>query len=124
MTGGHEWNFLKRCLYANYLGNKFHLIPVDGPQNLKKSDHTPAVYVPPNRAYTCEFVKNWLNIKLIWSLRITPKEGEAIQKIVRDNHCDPEMYKVSMQSLDEQDRFMEEHANLCASPTVQLQSFK
>ena len=26
MTGAHEWNFKKRCLYANFLGNNFHLL--------------------------------------------------------------------------------------------------
>lgn len=124
MTGAHEWDFLKRCLYANYMGNKFHLLPVDGPENLRKSDHTPSGYVPPNKEFTCEFVKTWLNIKVIWSLRITPQEAEAIQKIVNDNQCSPELFKITAQSLEDQHRYMENHANLCAPSTLTLQTFK
>lgn len=123
MTGAHEWNFAKRCLYANYMGNKFHLLSVDGPENLKKSDHTPAAYVPPNKNYTCQFVKNWLNVKLIWSLRITPQESDAIQNIVEANHCNRADFVVSMQSLNEQQRFMADHADLCSGANTQIESF-
>lgn len=123
MTGAHEWDFPKRCLYANYMGNKFHLLPVNGPANLRKSDHTPAGYVPPNKAHTCEFIKNWLNIKLIWDLRITPEEGEAIQRIARDNKCNSNMFKVSAQELAEQHRYMEENADLCANANATLMAF-
>lgn len=117
MTGAHEWDFKKRCLYANYMGNKFHLLSVNGRENIKKSDHTPSGYIPPNRAYTCEFIKNWLNVKLIWGLRITPKEGGAINRIVSDNHCDPQSFKVSPEALRAQREFMESHANLCDTST-------
>jgi hypothetical protein len=123
MTGAHEWNFAKRCLYANYMGNKFHLLSVNGPENMKKSDHTPAAYVPPNKNYTCQFVKNWLNVKTIWSLRITPQEGDAIRNIVEANHCDRADFVVSMQSLNEQQRYMTEHADLCSGANTQLVNF-
>lgn len=123
MTGAFEWNFAKRCLYANYMGNKFHLLSVDGPENLKKSDHSPSAYVPPNKNYTCQFVKNWLNIKTIWSLRITPKEGDAIQNIVEANNCNPADFVISMQSLNEQQRFMTDHADLCATVGLKLENF-
>lgn len=123
MTGAHEWNFAKRCLYANYMGNQFHLLSVDGPENLKKSDHTPHAYVPPNKTYTCQFVKNWLNVKLIWSLRITPQEGNAIQNIVETNNCNPQDFVVSMQSLNEQQRYMADHADLCSTAGLQLEAF-
>ncbi len=123
MTGAHEWNFAKRCLYANYLGNKFHLLSVNGPENLRKSDHSPKGYVPPNKNYICQFVKNWLNVKLIWSLRLTPQEGDAIQKIAKDNNCAVEEFIVTTQSLNEQRQFMTDHADLCSSPTLMLESF-
>ena len=123
MTGGHEWNAAKRCLYANFMGNNFHLLPVNGPQNMKKSDHTPAGYVPPNKKFVCEFIKDWLNIKLIWSLRITPPEGAAIQQIAQDNQCDPKQYIVPAEALHTQRQYMEAHADLCNLPTVTLEKF-
>jgi len=113
MTGGHEWAPAKRCLYANYMGNKFHLLSVNGPENLKKGDTTPSQYVPPNKAYTCEFLKHWLSIKTIWALRITPKEGDAIQKIAAENNCEKSKMQMSQEFLDSQKRYIEENMDLC-----------
>ncbi|MCC2680377.1 MAG: hypothetical protein K0R29_2953 [Pseudobdellovibrio sp.] len=113
MTGGHEWSSAKRCLYANYMGNNFHLLSVNGPENLKKGDTTPSQYVPPNKAYTCEFLKNWLSIKTIWALRITPKEGDAIQKIAAENNCEKSKMQMSQDYLESQKRYIEENMDLC-----------
>ena len=123
MTGAHEWDFKKRCLYGNFLGNPFHLLSVNGKENLKKSDSTPSGYVPPNKAYTCEFIKNWLNIKLIWSLRATPKEQSAIMTIVNDNQCDPRGFIVTAANLKVQRDYIVDNANLCNSTTTALEKF-
>ncbi|MEK6628331.1 MAG: HNH endonuclease family protein [Bdellovibrionota bacterium] len=123
MTGAHQWDFKKRCLYANYQGNNFHLLSVDGPENMKKSDHSPGGYTPPNQTYTCEYIKNWLNIKLIWSLRITPKEASAINKIISENDCEDQDFIVSAEGLKTQRDFMSDHANLCDPATMALDKF-
>ena len=60
MTGAHEWNSAKRCLYANYLGNHFHLLAVSGTENMKKGDNTPMAYIPPNKNFQCDYLKHWL----------------------------------------------------------------
>lgn len=124
MSGAHEWDFNKRCLYANYLGNKFHLLSVNGRENLKKSDHTPQGYVPPNKAFVCEFIKDWLNIKLIWSLRLTPKEADAIESIAQNNKCDPGAFVITEADLRAQRDFMASNANLCATTTATIEKFK
>jgi len=123
MTGAHEWDFKKRCLYANYLGNGFHLLSVNAFENRSKSDHSPSGYTPPNKAFTCEFIKAWLNIKLIWSLRVTPKEASAIEKIVSENNCNPQNFTVSAEELNTQRNFMSDNANLCTSAAVILEKF-
>lgn len=123
MTGAHEWNNQKRCLYANYMGNKFHLLSTNGKENLKKSDHTPSGYVPPNKAYTCQFIKQWLNVKLIWSLRLTPKEVSAINKIATESQCDPQGFVILAQDLKEQREYMADNANLCSSADVTIEKF-
>lgn len=123
MTGAHEWDFKKRCLYANFLGNDFHLLSVNGKENLKKSDSSPSGYVPPNKAFTCQFIKDWLNIKSIWSLRLTPKEADAIIKIAGDNQCDPQGFVITAAALKEQRDYMSEHADLCASHEATLEKF-
>ena len=73
MTGGHEWTQAKRCLYANYMGNNFHLLSVDGPENLHKGDVTPSQYIPPNKAFTCEYIKikPYLFTLFLWPANIS-----------------------------------------------------
>lgn len=114
MTGGFEWDQRKRCLYANYLGNQFHLLSVSGRENLKKSDSSPSQYMPSNRQYACVYLKQWLEVKVIWGLRITPKEAAAIQARVNDNECDKTEFVVSSNFLKDQRRYMTDNADLCA----------
>lgn len=113
MTGAFEWNQDKRCLYANYLGNNFHLLSVSGTENMKKGDNTPMAYLPPNSAYKCEYMKHWLQVKVIWGLRITPKEAAAITKSFTDELCDRADFKMAAADLESQWRYMHDNMDLC-----------
>lgn len=113
MTGAYEWTGKKRCLYANYLGNKFHLLAVNGPENMRKSDKAPNEYVPLNRSYICEYLRNWLEIKYIWNLRMTPREVTAIQVQIKEQQCNSEMFNVSTTEIAQQKQYMEKNKNLC-----------
>lgn len=113
MTGGHTWNNGKRCLYANYLGNNFHLLAVNGPENMKKSDKSPLEYVPPNREYVCEYLRNWLQIKYIWDLKMTPREVTAIENEIAENHCSEKDLTISKYDVEVQRKYMETNKNLC-----------
>lgn len=113
MTGGHEWTNGKRCLYANYLGNNFHLLAVNGPENMKKSDKSPLEYIPPNREFTCEYLRTWLEIKYIWDLRMTPREVTAIQNEIEENHCTEKDLTISKNDVQVQRQYMEANKNLC-----------
>jgi hypothetical protein len=113
MTGAFEWDFKKRCLYANFLGNNFHLLSVFGKENMKKSDSSPSGYIPPNKNFTCQYLKIWLNVKIIWSLRLTPKEVAAVQNIAVDNDCNTEDFMIPYSQVQTQRDFMQAHANLC-----------
>lgn len=115
MTGGFEWNQKKRCLYANYLGNEFHLISVSGRENLRKSDNSPGQYMPSSKEYACTYLKQWLEVKVIWGLRLTPKEVTAVQTRVNENSCDRTNFIVSSDFLKDQRRFMTSNADLCAN---------
>lgn len=113
MTGAFEWSQNKRCLYANYMGNNFHLLAVDGPQNMKKGDKSPREYIPPNEGFTCKYLQIWLKIKYIWELRLTPKELERIQTVIRDEKCDVRDFMVAQTEMDQQKKFMNDNMNLC-----------
>ncbi|WP_374074111.1 HNH endonuclease family protein [Bdellovibrio bacteriovorus] len=113
ISGAYKWNREKRCLYGNFLGNDFHLLAVYGKENSSKSDKTPEGYMPPNRAYQCQYLAQWLKIKLIWSLGLTPPEKDTVVELVRDNHCDLNQFAFSAQELAQQRRFIADNMNLC-----------
>jgi hypothetical protein len=112
-SGAFEWPANKRCLYANYLGNKFHLLSVEGNQNEKKSDSDPSEYMPPNHEFTCEYLKTWLRIKNIWNLRLTSKEVSAILTYVDKEGCDREKFRVSRFEVEGQRRYIQNNLNYC-----------
>lgn len=113
MTGAHAWTKEKRCLYANYLGNRFHLLAVSGSENMSKSDKSPYEYMPPNKTFVCEYLRNWLEIKYIWKLRLTPREVDAIKTELKTNHCTASDVTVSGAEIKAQRKFMEDNKNLC-----------
>ena len=113
MTGAHNWDYLKRCLYANFLGNKFHLLPVSGHENERKGDRSPREYIPPNRNYTCQYLRNWLEIKYVWKLSFTPLEKIRIDQLIEENRCDESIFNVSPEVINQQNQYIQKHKNLC-----------
>lgn len=113
ISGAHKWNRRKRCLYANFLGNEFHLLAVSGRENMSKSDSTPEGYMPPNQAYQCQYLAQWLKVKFIWSLELSPSEKDAVVELIHDHHCDLKEMTYSAQDLSQQRRFMADNMDLC-----------
>lgn len=113
ISGAYKWNREKRCLYANYLGNPFHLLPVYGRENSAKGDKTPEGYMPPNRSYQCDYVAQWLKVKLIWSLGLTSTEKTTVLDLIKNNHCSSTEMTFTAQELVEQRRFIADNMNLC-----------
>jgi hypothetical protein len=77
-SGAQAWDAKKRELYANDQTDPRHLIAVTGSSNRSKSDQDPADWMPTNKAYACEYVANWVSIKVRWSLSIDAKEKAAL----------------------------------------------
>ncbi len=113
MSGAHKWSFKARCLYANFLGNEFHLLSVDGIQNMKKGDRSPAKYMPPNKEYSCTYVRNWLAVKFIWGLTMTIDEATAIRGIILDNNCSLSKFRMTERELLSQRQFAKDNIDLC-----------
>lgn len=112
-VGAFEWNHKKRCLYANYTGNNFHLLAVSGHENMSKSDKAPNEYVPPNKAFTCQYLKIWLETKLIWSLRFTPRELNGIIEIKNKNNCADNFFMMDESEYQNQMTYMNDNQDLC-----------
>lgn len=77
-SGASSWTDLKRQQYANDMTDPRHLIAVTGSSNRSKSDQDPADWVPTNKAYLCDYIANWVEIKVRWSLSIDTKEKSAL----------------------------------------------
>lgn len=94
LSGAHAWKKERRCHYANYLRNPFHLLAVSGHENMSKGDNAPDEYMPPDSKFKCEYIATWLKIKAIWNLELTGSEAQAIRTEINANHCDRVMFMV------------------------------
>lgn len=80
-SGASAWDDKRRELYANDQTDKIHLIAVTGASNRSKSDRDPSEWMPSNKAYHCQYIANWVSIKIRWSLSVDEKELIAIKSI-------------------------------------------
>ncbi len=78
VSGGFNWREEKRRRYANDLSNPNHLIAVAKGSNRSKGRKDPAKWMPPNRSYWCEYLNNWVEVKVIWGLSMDQAEYDAI----------------------------------------------
>ena len=77
-SGAQAWDAKKREVYANDQIDPRHLIAVTGASNRSKSDRDPADWLPTNKAYVCEYLTNWVSVKVRWSLSVDKKEKDSI----------------------------------------------
>lgn len=115
ISGAYRWNYKARCLYANYIGNDFHLKSVNASENMKKGDRTPEKYMPPNTDYACTYLKNWLSVKFLWGMRMTTSESDFIYNALRENKCNLARFKISAKEIFYQNQFAHENSELCSA---------
>ena len=102
LTGGKDWSAEKRCYYANFTHNEFHLLAVAGHENMAKADKSPEFYLPPSDAFQCEYVADWMRVKTIWQLISTPEEISAIEDVIRTHHCSVSKLQITQSELAEE----------------------
>jgi hypothetical protein len=76
-SGAKAWDKAKREVYANDMGDVNALIAVTAATNRSKSDQDPAEWLPAKDV--CTYIKNWVHVKLRWSLTVDDKELKAIK---------------------------------------------
>ena len=77
-SGGHTWTPTQRRQYANDLSNPDTLIAVSASANRSKRDKYPPRWLPPNKAYHCEYLKTWFALKSYWGLSSDPSERKLL----------------------------------------------
>jgi hypothetical protein len=80
-SGGSRWSKAKRVRYANYLTDPRHLLAVSARTNRQKADGDPADWLPPLESVRCQYVADWMSVKLTWDLSIDPAERDALTRI-------------------------------------------
>ena len=76
-SGAKAWDKAKREVYANDMGDVNALIAVTAATNRSKSDQDPGDWLPAKDV--CTYIKNWVHVKLRWSLTVDDKELKAIK---------------------------------------------
>ncbi len=82
-SGARRWTAATRQRYANDLGDSRTLVAVSASANRSKSDQDPAEWMP--RLGKCMYVRQWVAVKLRWSLKVNSAEKRAL--LARASHC-------------------------------------
>ncbi len=78
-SGAQQLDETTRTALAN---DPLNLLAVDGPTNQQKSDSDAASWLPPNKAYRCEYVSRQVAVKAKYRLWIKPAEKRAVADIL------------------------------------------
>lgn len=114
MSGAWQWDYNTRCLYANYMGYKHHLAPASVHENTAKGDRGPDRYLPSNLSYRCQYIRDWLAIKLIWNLNMTADEVESIHQIAITYSCPTSDFNFTKASLEAQRKYILNNIDFCS----------
>jgi hypothetical protein len=78
-TGAQQLDAKTRQQLAN---DPLELIAVSGKQNQIKSDANAASWLPPNKAFRCEYIARQIAVKQKYSLWVIPAEYDAMAKVL------------------------------------------
>lgn len=78
--GAQQLAFQQRIQFAN---DPLGLLAVDGALNQKKGDGDAATWLPPNKAFRCQYVARQIAVKKKYSLWVTRSEYNAMAGILK-----------------------------------------
>lgn len=78
-TGAQQLTQLERESFAN---DPLELLAVDGSLNQEKSDADAATWLPPNKAFRCQYVARQIAVKAKYLLWVTPAEKDAMLRVL------------------------------------------
>ncbi|WOT40734.1 HNH endonuclease family protein [Streptomyces coeruleorubidus] len=93
-SGAGEWSAKEREAYANDLGDDRALVAVTARSNRSKADQDPATWLPPAEAYRCEYLADWVAVKVRWQLAVDDVERQALTDGMAN--CPNEPVKVTL----------------------------
>ncbi|MCT1866325.1 DUF1524 domain-containing protein [Dermabacter sp. p3-SID358] len=78
-SGAASWDAQKKVAFAN---DPLNLLAVESTLNRQKGDGDAATWLPPNKAYRCEYVARQVAVKANYGLWVKPAEAEAIERVL------------------------------------------
>ncbi|GGD32628.1 hypothetical protein GCM10010915_11260 [Microbacterium faecale] len=79
ITGAQQTTYEVRVAFAN---DPLNLLAVDGPTNSSKGSSNAASWLPPNKAFRCDYVARQISVKAAYGLWVVPPEKEAMQRVL------------------------------------------
>lgn len=83
-SGAWAWDAERRHEFGNDLADARTLRAVTGSVNTEKGDKDPSNWLPPNDAFVCTFLGDWVAIKARWALSMDPSEWGRIRNVLTD----------------------------------------
>lgn len=77
--GAQQLSYEKRVELAN---DPLELLAVEGSANQQKSDSDAATWLPPNKAFRCQYVARQIAVKKKYGLWVTIAEKDAISRVL------------------------------------------
>lgn len=84
--GAQGWTPDRRAAFAN---DSLNLLAVAGPANRRKGDGDAATWLPPNKAYRCDYVARQVAVKVEYHLWVTPAERDAMVRVLTTCPAEP-----------------------------------
>ena len=81
-SGAWSWTSARRRSYANDLGDSRSLRAVAAASNRSKSDKDPAQWLPTLTSFRCTYAREWVVVKVRWSLSVDTLERAALKRIL------------------------------------------
>lgn len=82
-SGAGLWSQERRQAFANDLSSDLSLRAVSAASNRSKSDNDPAEWLPTVVAFRCQYVQEWVAVKVAWELSADRAEVRAIRAVLK-----------------------------------------
>lgn len=122
--GAWAWDDDTRCVFFNFMGNRTHLMAISKRENRVKQDGGPDRYMPPRAEYACQYLYNWLAVKLIWNIPMGQSEATAIHQLIQTHSCQIDTLRLSAHELQEQRQEIINARRMCQVASVQPRSWQ
>ena len=80
-SGAHAWDSDRRRAFANDLDLPQALIAVSRSSNRSKGADDPAEWLPPLVSYHCQYIEDWMVVKIEWELSVDAREFNALRSV-------------------------------------------